>query len=108
MRHRDEDPVHIPRGRETRHDGVEVIGRYLHRHADAVVATLRERTGEALGDSTYLMGSPMIGNSRVAPLRWSGMSIRLPLVLSESASTTASTGAVPIQQGDSGHRCPAQ
>ena len=23
-----------------------------------------------IGDSTYLIGSPMIGNSRVAPLRW--------------------------------------
>jgi hypothetical protein len=47
VRHGDEDPVHVPRGRETRHDGVEVIGRHLHRHAHAVVAALPEGTGEA-------------------------------------------------------------
>ena len=56
MRHRDEDSVHILRGRETGHDGVEVIGRYLHRHTDAVVATLPKRTSEALRGLDVLDG----------------------------------------------------
>jgi hypothetical protein len=43
MRHGDEDPVDVPRGLETRHDGVEVIDRHLHGDADAVVVALFER-----------------------------------------------------------------
>jgi hypothetical protein len=46
VRHGDEDALDVPRGRETRHDGVEVIGRHLHRHADAVVVALFERAGQ--------------------------------------------------------------
>ena len=46
VRHGDEDAVDVPRGRETRHDGVEVIGRHLHRNTDAVVAALFERASE--------------------------------------------------------------
>jgi len=47
VRHGDQDPVHVPPGRETRHDDVEVIGRHLHWNANAVVVALPEGTGEA-------------------------------------------------------------
>src|SRR5512133_1182768 len=46
LRHGDQDSVDVPRGRETRHDGAEVIGRHLHRHADAVVAALIQRASK--------------------------------------------------------------
>ena len=90
VRHRDEDPVHVPRDREARHDGVEVIGRYVHRNADGVEVALREGAGEApAGTSTYLMGSPMIGNSRVAPLRWLSILIVCPFFVSDGSSCQA-------------------
>ena len=100
VRHGDEDPVHVPRSREARHNGVEVIGRHLHRHAYAVVAALPECACKALRDSTYVMGSPMIGNSRVAPSRWSAMSSRLPFVSSEVSASIKHVkhGVVPVQQ----------
>jgi hypothetical protein len=46
VRHGDEDAVDVPRSREPSDDGVEVIGRYLHRNADAVVAALIERASK--------------------------------------------------------------
>jgi hypothetical protein len=48
VRHRDQDAVHVPRGREAGHDGVKVCVGNLHRHADAVRAALGERASKTL------------------------------------------------------------
>ena len=47
VRHRDEDPVHVRRRGQARHDDVEVSRQNLHRDAYAVVAALGEGAGQA-------------------------------------------------------------
>jgi hypothetical protein len=55
------------------------------------------------------MGSPMIGNSRVAPLRRSGMSIASLFVSSDSASVKQSgTVPSPVQQSGACRPCSPQ
>jgi hypothetical protein len=75
----DKQAVDVGDAREAVHDALQVRLWHLHRHADAVVAPCLEIASQAWGILTNMIGSPMIGNNRVSPLRFSSIPVTFVL-----------------------------